>query len=85
MRCGDCFIIVYSITDYKTFEEAQSIFEFTKRIRGQDAPVVRNMTTPNGPIGTECSDVGLQYPGIENTNRHGCFLRLLWCFYHSCN
>ena len=40
MRCGDCFIIVYSITDYKTFEEAQSIFEFTKRIRGENAPVV---------------------------------------------
>lgn len=45
MRSGDCFIIVYSITDYKTFEEAQSIFEFTKRIRGENAPVVRGKNT----------------------------------------
>ena len=40
MRNGDCFIIVYSITDRLSFEEAQSIFEFTKRIRDRDMPVV---------------------------------------------
>lgn len=40
MRSGDCFIIVYSITDRRSFEEAQSIFDFTKRIRDQDMPVV---------------------------------------------
>lgn len=42
MRNGDCFIIVYSITDRNSFEEAQSIFEFTKRIRDHDMPVVSN-------------------------------------------
>ena len=40
MRSGDCFIIVYSITDQSSFQEAQSIFEFTKRIRDKDMPVV---------------------------------------------
>ena len=41
MRSGDCFIIVYSITDRRSFEEAQSIFEFTKRISDRDnMPVV---------------------------------------------
>ena len=41
MRSGDCFIIVYSVTDRRSFEEAQSIYEFTKRIRDTDMPVVR--------------------------------------------
>ena len=41
MRSGDCFIIVYSVTDRQSFQEAQSIYEFTKRIRDTDMPVVR--------------------------------------------
>lgn len=78
MRSGDCFIIVYSITDYKTFEEAQSIFEFTKRIRGENAPVVRGKNTlticsyTNGKLsyldtlGTECPDrCGVLISGID--------------------
>ena len=33
-------MIVYSVTDRQSFQEAQSIFEFTKRIRDSDMPVV---------------------------------------------
>lgn len=40
MAQGDCFIVVYSITDRRSFEEAQSIFEWIKRIRDKEMPVV---------------------------------------------
>ena len=45
MKSGDCFVIVYSVTDRLSFQEAQSIYEFTKRIRDTDMPVVSYIAT----------------------------------------
>lgn len=41
MYQADCVIIVYSITDRTSFEEAQSIFNWTTRMRDQEIPTVK--------------------------------------------
>lgn len=35
-RTGDCFLLVYSVTDRQSFDEAEAIFNFLKKIRDAD-------------------------------------------------
>ena len=37
-RDGDCFLIVYSIDNPQTLQEAESLHEFLKRVKGIDNP-----------------------------------------------
>ena len=37
-RTGDCFLVVYSITDKASFSEAEAMYEFLKRVKGIDNP-----------------------------------------------
>ena len=37
-REGDCFLVVYDITNPQSFQEAESLYEFLKRVKGVDNP-----------------------------------------------
>ncbi len=37
---ADCFVIVYSITDNNSFDEAQSMYKWIERIRDEKLPAV---------------------------------------------
>ncbi len=47
VRSGDCFILVYSISDYRSFEEMKSMYTWISRIRDQEMPVVRKNLSIN--------------------------------------
>jgi len=36
MRTGQCFLLVYSITDRQSFTEAEAMYNFTTRIKDTD-------------------------------------------------
>lgn len=40
MRTGDGFVIIYSITDKKSFTEAEAIFNWLKRLKQADPHAV---------------------------------------------
>lgn len=44
MRHGDCFMLVYSITDQSSFLEAKSMYNWITRIRDREMPVVSPTT-----------------------------------------
>lgn len=40
-RTGDCFVLVYSITDAKSFSEVEAIYDLLKRVKdGDKVPAV---------------------------------------------
>jgi small GTP-binding protein len=40
VRDADCFIVVYSITDKNSFEEAKAVYDWTNRLRDKPMPAV---------------------------------------------
>ena len=40
VREADCYVIVYSITDANSFQEAQAMYGWTTRIRDKPMPAV---------------------------------------------
>lgn len=41
VQSGDCFMLVYDITNQESFDEVQAMYSWIQRIRDQDMPVVR--------------------------------------------
>ncbi|KAH3859158.1 circularly permutated Ras protein 1-like [Dreissena polymorpha] len=35
-RTGDCFLLIYSVTEKGTFKDVESLYEFLKRVKGED-------------------------------------------------
>ena len=35
-RTGDCFLIIYSVTDEESFKQASSLYDFLKRVKATD-------------------------------------------------
>jgi len=35
-RTGDCFMIIYSVTDEESFKEASALYDFLKRVKDTD-------------------------------------------------
>jgi len=36
-RTGDCFLLVYSVTDKVSFSEVEALYEFLKKVKNEDS------------------------------------------------
>ena len=52
MRTGQCFLLVYSITDQQSFTEAEAMYNFTTRIKDTDN--VPAVSTASGNLHCVC-------------------------------